>query len=93
MRGVRRSGRGARAVVYAAALTALTAAALQLGDWLVRNGPAWRGRCVNHSGEPYACALPGWLARGLLSPFAWPTLALIFVVWLGLVWWRLRRAA
>jgi hypothetical protein len=68
------------------ALTLASAGIAQMDWWWRHNGVAWRGTCVNHFGEPYACDVWVWLLRGLGSPFAWPALILLCLVWWLALW-------
>ncbi|MDP2653471.1 MAG: hypothetical protein Q8Q08_05500 [Candidatus Omnitrophota bacterium] len=62
-------------------LTVATVAAVQLSWWVPKNGIVFFGTCVNHFGEPYECTVIDWIDRGLLSPFAWPAVLLIALIW------------
>ena len=51
-------------------LTVGTVTAIQLNDWVSRNGYVWQGMGVNHFGEKYATTAHQWLLRGFFVPFA-----------------------
>jgi hypothetical protein len=68
------------------ALTVASAGIAQMDWWWRRNGIAWRGICVNHFGEPYACDVWAWLLRGFGSPFAWMALVLLCLFWWLVLW-------
>jgi hypothetical protein len=76
-------------------LSALGAAILAFGwqawAWVERNGWQTARECVNHFGERYACLWTEWVARGVLSPFAWPGLLLLFGICWVLLGWARRR--
>ena len=75
-------------------LTVGTVTAIQLNDWVSRNGYVWQGMGVNHFGEKYATTADQWLLRGFLSPFAWPAIVLIWIFWLAMIFlilWLARK--
>lgn len=53
---------------------------IQLCWWIPKNGFSFCGNCVNHFGEPYSCNVIDWIARGILSPFAWPAVFVIILI-------------
>ena len=63
-------------------LTAITVALIQFQDWYLRNGFSLTGIMPNHFGEPYVTTLGEWITGGFLSPFAWPAVIVIAVIWL-----------
>ena len=71
-----------------------TVTAIQLNDWVSRNGYVLKGVGVNHFGEKFTTTVDQWLLRAFLSPFAWPAIVLIWVFWLVaviVILWLLRK--